>query len=689
MDGDITGTVVQAGVIEGGVHIVHGTGAAMVVHMPPRQLPPSPATFTGRVQELELLPAGPGADVTVISAIGGMGGVGKTWLALHWAHRAAEYYPDGQLFVDLNGFDPLGRSMAPEVAVRGFLVALGVDPAAIPIDPHAQTALYRTLVADRRMLIVLDNARDAAQVIPLLPGSSTCTVLITSRDRMHSLSTTRGARTLKLDALSDQEARDLLARHLGVGRLEREPDAVTDLLGYCAGLPLALGIVAGRAAAHPDFPLAALADELRQARLQSLDMGDLVADVTAVLSWSCAGMNAEQTRVFELLGQTPSTDLSIVAAANLTGSHVARTRTVLRALERMSLLDEHLPGRYRMHDLVRLFAAQQSSRDSVAQRRLADFYLHTAHAGNRLQFPQFRSVTPPTPAHDVIMCPLPDEEAASAWFDVEHLNLLAVQELAVEQQWHAVVWHIAQSANNTFRKRAHLHDMTLAWERALSAAKQLGAYFVGMAHQCLGIAFITDQNRKMAMDHLHRALAIFVDIEDLREQSYAHRDLAAAYGVYSDDHKQALAHAIRARDLSRTLDEPVQEATALNLIGQYQSYLGDHAEGAANCQLALKLFRSQHYRMGESATLDSLGLIAHHSGRYADALEYYRQAMAIIEDDGIVYAQPTTLDNIARTYVTLGQREHARVAWRHSLALYRAQGRADEAEQVLRQLDDL
>jgi len=252
----------------------------------PRQLPSAPGAFSGRQRELSTLTIAPDADTVVISALGGFGGIGKTWLALHWAHRNIDWFPDGQLFVNLRGFDPRGKPMPPEVAVRGFLNALGVPAAAIPVDPHAQNALYRTLVADKRMLIVLDNARDSAQVVPLLPGSPTCTVLVTSRDRMQGLATTHNARTLALDVLPEPEARALLALRLGETRLEHEPDAVDELLRHCAGLPLALGIVAGRAAAHPDFPLNALAAELRDARLDALDTGDQATNLAAVLSWS-------------------------------------------------------------------------------------------------------------------------------------------------------------------------------------------------------------------------------------------------------------------------------------------------------------------------------------------------------------------------------------------------------------------
>ncbi|MGH3994541.1 MAG: BTAD domain-containing putative transcriptional regulator, partial [Pseudonocardiaceae bacterium] len=252
----------------------------------PRQMPLPPRLFTGRTDELARLGKDLDDSTMVISAICGTGGIGKTWLALQWAHQHHDRFPDGQLYVNLRGFDPSGRPMPPATAIRTFLTALGVESTAIPTDPEAQPGLYRSLVAGKRMLIVLDNAVDTAQVAPLLPGSPGCTVLVTSRRQLTGLAASHGARLLTLDVLSEPESRDLLALHLGGDRLADEPDAVAELLDYCAGLPLALSIVAARAANRPDFPLAALADELRDhtRRLDALDAGEADASLRAVLS---------------------------------------------------------------------------------------------------------------------------------------------------------------------------------------------------------------------------------------------------------------------------------------------------------------------------------------------------------------------------------------------------------------------
>ncbi|MCU7723950.1 NB-ARC domain-containing protein [Actinoplanes sp. KI2] len=247
----------------------------------PRQLPPAPRLFTGRARELafisDVVEAGDEEqDTATVLAIIGTGGIGKTWLALHWAHRNRDLFPDGQLYVNLRGFDPSERPLGPSTVLRGFLFALGIDPAAVPLDTDARAGLYRSLVADRRMLVVLDNARDAAQVAPLLPGSRSCRVLVTSRRNLTGLITAYGARPLVLDMFSDDESLELLTRHLGGARAAAEPHALADIRLQCAGLPLAISVVAARAVTHPDFRLSVIADELRDASTRLTHLPDQV-----------------------------------------------------------------------------------------------------------------------------------------------------------------------------------------------------------------------------------------------------------------------------------------------------------------------------------------------------------------------------------------------------------------------------
>ncbi|WP_406641754.1 BTAD domain-containing putative transcriptional regulator [Amycolatopsis sp. WGS_07] len=436
----------------------------------PRQLPRPPRLFAGRGTELVQLDRR--LDLAGTVAIGGTGGIGKTWLALHWAHQRLSRFPDGQLHVDLHGFDPTGQPMSAGEAVRGFLDGLGVAPSAVPADLEAQIGLYRSLLAGKRMLIVLDNARDADQVTPLLPGTPTCTVLITSRRHLVGLAALYGAQLLNLDVLSDSDARELLAGHLGPERLAAEPGTVADLLAMCAGLPLAVRIVAARAQHHPTFPLSVLAEELRDAsaRLDGLNAGGLRVNLRAVLSWSVRALSPQAVRLFGLLGIAPGPDISLAAAEALAALPAGRLRTVLRELEIASLVQQHVPGRYRMHDLIRLYASDTAAhtltRDTrdAALRRILYFYTHTAQAADRLLNPRQHEVRldPPTP--DVPPHPLPDALAALAWCDTEHACLLAAQHTATTLERNTTGWQLAW-ALETFQVRlSRLYDRLARWQ---------------------------------------------------------------------------------------------------------------------------------------------------------------------------------------------------------------------------------
>ncbi|GAB3963436.1 hypothetical protein GCM10029978_021220 [Actinoallomurus acanthiterrae] len=357
----------------------------------PRQLPAPPPQFIGRTGELAALDrtlGGPGGpDQTVlVSAIGGGAGVGKTWLALHWAYQNTNRFPDGQLYVDLRGFDPSEPPMAPEAAVRTFLEALGADTTAIPASLGAQAALYRTLMADKRMLIILDNARDTAQVTPLLPGGPSSVVLVTSRNQLTGLVTAHGARPMTVDVLTPDEAGRLFDGRLGPHRTRAEPGAVADLLAYCGGLPLALSIVAAHASMRPDLPLALLAEKIRtgSACLDAFEAGEVAADLRAVFSGSYRTLTPGAARLFRLLSAHPGRDIAHPAAAVLVELPLERTRHLLAELARAHLVTEHVPGRFAMHDLVRAYAAEQAraldteDERSAACHRVLDHDLHTA-----------------------------------------------------------------------------------------------------------------------------------------------------------------------------------------------------------------------------------------------------------------------------------------------------------------------
>ncbi|HEX3782200.1 MAG TPA: BTAD domain-containing putative transcriptional regulator [Pseudonocardiaceae bacterium] len=365
------------------------TGNSTVAPPKPRQLPAPPRVFTGRAEELAVLDAAVAAAMeqgeTMIAAIVGAGGIGKTWLALYWAHQRLDRFPDGQLYVDLRGYSPDAAPMTSEAAVRGFLGSLGADPAFIPADLHGQAALFRSIVAGKRMLIVLDNAVNATQITPLLSGSPSCAVLVTSRDHLTGLVTSTGAQHLVVDVLTDAEARALLVQQLGPDRIAAESAAVAELLARCGGYPLALNIVAGHALTHPQAQLADVADDLASTRLGTLDTGELTANLPAVFSWSYAALTDEQARLFTLLGLAPGPDISSAAAASLDGLSATEAQALLRGLERASLLQQDVTGRWQMHDLIRQYGAAKAHKDRTpddresALRRAIDFYLHVCH----------------------------------------------------------------------------------------------------------------------------------------------------------------------------------------------------------------------------------------------------------------------------------------------------------------------
>ena len=366
----------------------------------------------------------------------GTAGADKTTLAVHWAHRTAARFPDGQLYVNLRGFDPDRPALDPAEAIRGFLDAFATPPGQIPTGFDAQVGLYRSVLAGKRVLVVLDNARDADQVRPLLPGAAGCIALVTSRNELTSLVATEGAQPLALDLMSSAEAHALLARRLGTSRVAEEHDAVREIIVRCARLPVALAIAAARAATNPHLPLAALATELRHeaGTLDALHAGDSSTDIRAVLSWSYQALTTDAATVFRLLGPHPGPDITLPAAASLTGFPDQRTHSALTALTRAYLLTEHSPGRYTVHDLLRAYAGEQGHLHDSAERRLAalhhvfDHYLHAAYASALLLEPTRDPIEIAPPQPGVSPVKLESHDEAMAWFTTEHRVLLAAVE---------------------------------------------------------------------------------------------------------------------------------------------------------------------------------------------------------------------------------------------------------------------
>lgn len=420
------------------------------------QLPADLPVFAGRSRELAWLDAladdgtRRAAAVTVV-AIDGMAGMGKTALAVHWAYRVAGRFPDGQLYADIRGSGPGGPAMSAGEALRGFLEALGVVPGHVPGDLHAQASLYRSILRGRRVLVLLDDARDVPQVRPLLPASPGCLVIVTSRNRLPGLITAHGACSVTLEALSAQESRQALAARVGATRLAAEPLALAEIIDGCAGLPLAIAVVAARAAVYGDLPLGDIAGALRDAttRLDALGTDDPAADVRAVFSWSYQRLTGPARRLFRLLSVHWGPDISRSAAASLAGLPRTEAEPLLGELTSARLLTEHRPGRLSWHDLTFVYAAELSAaHDSPEDRdaalgRLLDYYLHTSHSACRLLGPGFTLPRPDTARPGATPEQLSGHQHAMAWLAAERQVLQAAVRHAEQHGFRAQAWHLS------------------------------------------------------------------------------------------------------------------------------------------------------------------------------------------------------------------------------------------------------
>ncbi|MEV5903084.1 BTAD domain-containing putative transcriptional regulator [Streptomyces sp. NPDC052127] len=664
---------------------------------PPAQLPHGIEVFTGRDVELDEAFALSGADgsgpgTVVISAIGGMAGVGKTTLAVHWAHRVADRFPDGQLYVNLRGFDPSGAVLDPGEAVRGFLGALGVPPERVPHGVDAQAALYRSMLAGRRVLVVLDNARDTEQVRPLLPGSPGCLTIVTSRDELAGLVAAHGARSLVLRPFDAVQARAFLGRRLGAKRVAAEPRAADEISELCAGLPLALACVAARAAGHPHFPLAAVAAELREAHgsLDAFVRSDASVDVGTVFSWSSRAVSAAAARLFRLLALHPGPDLSLPAAAALAGLPVRRARPLLAELTGLHLVTEHGPGRYAFHDLLRAHAGElvherhTGADRAAALNRLYHHYLHTVHAADRLLAPNADPLPPPPAPEGVDPEPLADDDRALAWLTAEHAVLLAVVETAAasgQPVQERLACQLAWSLEPFFDRRGHWHDGLAVQRTALDAARRLADPALE-ARGLRGLARVEGRLglHSRSVPRLERALELFTELGDDTGRAHTHRSLGWECDQRGDL-PGALRHNRFALGLFRTLGDRAAQASVLNSVGWYHAQLGEYRRALTHCFEALTMLQELGDRYGQAATWDSIAYAHHHLGRHPHALLGYRNALALLRDQGVPYVEADILVRVGDTHLATGDHDGARTAWQQALVLLRRLNHPD-AERV-------
>jgi len=650
----------------------------------PAQLPHRIADFIGRAAELSRLDAlvGQGSsDIendSVITVITGTAGVGKSALAVYWAHKVRHQFPDGQLYVNLRGFGPAESAMDPVEAIHGFLDAFAMSSDRIPLDLDERAALYRSMLADLRVLIVLDNARDVDQVRPLLPGSPGCVVVVTSRNQLMSLVAADGAHLVALDLLSADEARHLLSRKLNPERVDAEPASAGQIIEACAGLPLALAIAAARAAANPRLPLSAQADALHksQDRLDALDGGDQYTNVRAVFSWSYQALSAPAARLFRLLGLHAGPDIALFSAASLAGVPLAQARQELAELVRAHLLAEWTPGRFALHDLLRAYASELcTTNDSAAERRLAvhrvlDYYLRTAYSADLVLRP--RRDDPITLA--LLQSPtapetLEDYRSALAWLAAERQVLLAALRQAASYGFDVHVWQLAWSVTSYFDRHGHWFDAAASHRAALAATQRLGdLHAEAVIHCCLACAYCRLDRHGSAGEHLQRALELYEILGDFAGMAHAHRTLTWVLDRQGR-YREGLEHAEQAVELFRIADRPTGHARSLNAVGWFQLQLGDPERGLRNCQQALDMQRSIGDRFGQEDTLDSIARACALLRRYDEAIANYRKALRMCEEFGDRYYEAGTLDSLGDTHFAVGDLESAARAWQDAAAI--------------------
>jgi len=654
----------------------------------PAQLPPDTPGFAGRegaLRRLDELSGGPSTTARIV-VLSGTAGVGKTTLAVHWAHSAAGRFPGGQLYVNLRGFDPAGSPMTPAGAVRGFLEALDVPGERIPTTLEAQVGLYRTLLANRRVLVLLDNARDAEQVRPLLPGAPGSVVVVTSRDQLAGL-VTAGAHPFVVGLLDDAEAHAVLRRRIAADRIAADPAAAAEIVGLCARLPLALAVVAARAATYPAFSLAALAGQLRDARggLDEFAGSDPATDPRAVFSWSYLRLDPAAARLFRLLGLHSGPDIGTHAAASLAGLPAGRARPLLAELANAHLVAEHAPGRYTMHDLLRAYAAElvheeeSPTERETAIHRVLGHYSHTAYHADGFLDPRLE--VPPT------LTPLPtgaeseritDHRRALAWFEAEHRVLL--QAVHADAEFDARVWELARSMQRFLGMRGHWHDETAVLTAALAAARRLGdRRKQAFAHLHLSITHVRFGRHAESGDDLRAALTLYRASEDVVGQAYVHRQFAwllDRQGAAAD----ALTHAEQSLELFRAAGHQAGQATALNAVGWFHTLLGEHALAIEYCQQALDLQTLLGDQMGATQSWHSIGYAHKQLGDHARAIACYEKALELVHRNGNLVTEARVLIELANLRRELGDVESARSGWQqaHDILAHLAHPEADE-----------
>ncbi|MFC7584781.1 ATP-binding protein [Nonomuraea antimicrobica] len=636
--------------------------------------------FAGRAAELERI-AAHRPDVPIL-AIDGMAGIGKTALVIHAAHRLADRYPDGQLFVDLQAHTAGHEPVEPGAALETLLRQLGVPAERVPASDAARAALWRAELAGRRAVVVLDNASGTAHVRPLLPGAPGSLVLITSRHRLIDLD---GAHAVSIDVLPARDGVGLFASIVGE-RAEAEPDAVLDVLQLCGFLPLAVRIAAARLRHRPRWSVAYLAGRLRDERRRLAELSTPDRGVGAAFSLSYAHLDADRRRMFRLLGLHPGRDLDIHAAAALAGIPADEAETLLEDLLDAHVLMQHVPGRYTFHDLLREHARGTAAAEESAESRrealtrLFDYYRHTAVAAIGLLYPFGRLRRPDLPGTAQEPSPFEDAAGAVAWLDAERANLVAVAGHAAGDGWPAHAGHLATTLHPYLDDHAHHADAVTLHTKALAAARGRGDRAAeALALLDLAWTYWRQGRYDEAYETCRPALDLCREAGDPLGQSRAHNTLGNVC-LRQHAYERADHHLGQALALSREIGNRVGEAYALSNLGISHERQGRHTEALDHQLRALDLHRSLGSRNGEARVLDLLGRVHQRLGRYEQANEHHRQALDLCRELGNRGDEPAPLNGLGEAARALG--DHGRAAACHEEALAVARELGDRPEEA-------
>ncbi|MFB9208566.1 BTAD domain-containing putative transcriptional regulator [Nonomuraea spiralis] len=648
----------------------------------PAQLPLDLDCFVGRAAELERLD-GERAPVRVIH---GPPGVGKSSLALRWAHLHREHYPDGQLHADLDASD------AAAVLPR-FLGSLGVPEGRVPASLDAQIGLFRSVLSGRRVLVVLDGARDAAQVRPLLAGAPGCLTLITTRSDLSGLSVTSGASLLRLDVLPDGDARGLLSARLGTARLSAEPEAAGQIVRRCGRLPLALAIVAARLSRRTELSLADTAADLARPGLEPFVHADPAIDLRRALGRSYHDLPEPAARLFRLLGRESGAHLSLAAVASLAGLPVDRARETVDRLDHANLVELRAEGRVRLHDLLRVYAAEQGRAADdqevrqEATRRLLDHYVHTALSASDACYPHRERLHPPPPVTGVVVQRFAGATQALRWFAAESPPLPALLAEATGAGLNRHTWQLAWAFSEFMQRRGPWAEILNVQAVALSAAERLDdGLAAARCHNATARAHVKLGHDREAVAHFERALELHRRFTEPALEAHVHLGLTVPLSRIRPGRE--LEHAVRAMELFRQGGDVVGEARALNNAGWWRAQRGEYEQALADCRRAQRLLAEFGYPQGEGHAWDSVAYVLDAMGHHAEAVACYERAAELLRGCDDLYPAAETLVRLGETHALAGEAEAALDAWKRAAEWFDELGdaRAEEVREQARAL---